>query len=262
MRRSTARRAVVIGAATMLALTSAGMVAAADPATPTPTVPALPADLVAAVQRDLHLSADQYLERADLAQRLAAFATTLREQYRDAFAGTWLDENGRGIVALATSPAFDDARKAVTDAGFETKEVARSEPELANLATQFDEWLATQPADVSRVVRGVAIDTVANTVAVRIEGIAGLPLPSFLNVVRTVAMPAVASAEPVPVTTVAGDYSRTDLAGGDAYAASNTNGSLRCSLGFNAVDAAGAVVNVSAGHCDPDLASAGTPNAS
>jgi len=50
------------------------------------------------------------------------------------------------------------------------------------------------------------------------------------------------------------------MAGGDAYVSVLDNSGMRCSLGFNGTQN-GQVVNITAGHCNPDLPSAGGPNA-
>jgi NAD(P)-dependent dehydrogenase (short-subunit alcohol dehydrogenase family) len=50
------------------------------------------------------------------------------------------------------------------------------------------------------------------------------------------------------------------MAGGDAYVSVLDNSGMRCSLGFNGSQN-GQVVNITAGHCNPDLPSAGGPNA-
>lgn len=265
MRRSTARRAATFGSAALLILASTGSLAAADPAPgPDPAIPGLPAELVAAVSRDLHLTADQYMQRADLAQRLAVFAQTARTQFPESFAGAWLDETGRAVVALAPSAQLETASALVEGAGFDVKSVATNEAGLRDQKSAFDAWLATQPVEIADAVRAVAIDVVNNSIAVRVDNVVGgLQLPNFLAPARIVTMPNPLAAEPLGTTTdVAGELPRNALAGGDSYASSSDNGGLRCSLGFNATNGAGEIVNVTAGHCDPNRAAAGTPDAS
>ncbi|MGW6377149.1 protease, partial [Rhodococcus sp. NPDC055112] len=75
MRSTRARRAAMIGTAALLLVAPCVALAQAEPTAP---APALPADMVAAIQRDLGLSPAQYLERAAAGQELKAFADTLR----------------------------------------------------------------------------------------------------------------------------------------------------------------------------------------
>ena len=216
----------------------------------------LPAQLIEAVTRDLKISPDEYLRRADVAQQVAAFSTTAQRQFPQAFAGAWLNDAGNAVVALASGPGADQAREAAQSAGFEVRNVAKSESALRGEKTAFENWLAAAPPEIANLVRGVVIDTVNNAIAVRVEQ-AGLPLPSFIDPSRVVvtAPPVAGERVDLSATPVAGDGNGA-LAGGDAYASVVGRSSLRCSLGFNGTDRAGNVINISAGHCNPDIGSA------
>ncbi|UGT58312.1 S1 family peptidase [Nocardia asteroides] len=229
-------------------------------AQPAPAVD-LPAQLVEAVTRDLKISPEEYLRRAEVAQQVAAFATTAQRQFPQSFAGAWLNDAGNAVVALAQGPGADEAATAAESAGFEVRNVAKSESALRGEKTAFENWLDTAPAEVSALVRGVVIDPVNNAIAVRVEQ-AGLPLPSFIDPSRVVvtAPPVAGERVDLTATPVAGDGNGA-LAGGDGYASVMGRSSLRCSLGFNGTDRSGNVINISAGHCNPDLGSAGTGNA-
>ncbi|WP_280338636.1 S1 family peptidase [Nocardia neocaledoniensis] len=229
-------------------------------AQPAPAVD-LPAQLVEAVTRDLKISPEEYLRRAEVAQQVAAFATTAQRQFPQSFAGAWLNDAGNAVVALAQGPGADEAATAAESAGFEVRNVAKSESALRGEKTAFENWLDSAPAEVSALVRGVVIDPVNNAIAVRVEQ-AGLPLPSFIDPSRVVvtAPPVAGERVDLDATPVAGDGTGA-LAGGDGYASVVGRSSLRCSLGFNGTDRAGNVINISAGHCNPDLGSAGTGNA-
>lgn len=220
----------------------------------------MPADLIAAVARDLKISPEEYLHRADLAQQLAAFATTAQRQFPQVFAGSWLDDGGKAVVALAPGPGADEARTAATSAGFEVHNVAKSEAALRGEKSAFERWLEGQPEAVSALVRGVVVDPVNNSIAVRVEQ-AGLPMPNFVDPSRVIVTAPPVAGEQLQATPVAGATQTGPLAGGDGFAAIAGRTSLRCSLGFNGTDRAGNVVNITAGHCNPDLASAGSGNA-
>ncbi|MEV0028764.1 S1 family peptidase [Nocardia sp. NPDC050793] len=225
-------------------------VANADPA------PALPADLIAAVTRDLKISPEEYLRRAELGQQVAAFATSAQRQYPQVFGGAWLDDAGKAVVAVAQGPGADEARKAAESAGFEVRNVAKSEAALRGEKSAFERWLESQPEAVTALVRGAVIDTVNNSIAVRVDQ-AGLPMPSFVDPARVIVVAPPVAGEQLPQgTAIAEGDNRAALAGGDGYASVGGGSQLRCSFGFNGTDRAGNVVNISAGHCNPDLGNA------
>lgn len=260
--RSTARqtgfrKSVIAASAAILLFGPSAAVANAEPA-----VPGLPAELLSAVTRDLKISPDEYLRRAELGQQVAAFATSAQRQYPQVFAGAWLDDAGKAVVALAQGPGAQEARQAAQSAGFEVRDVAKSEAALRGEKSAFERWLDSQPAAVSALVRGVVIDTVNNSIAVRVDQ-AGVPMPSFVDPARVIVTAPPVAGETLPQgTPIAEGVDRASLTGGDGYAAVGGDVQLRCSFGFNGTDRAGNVVNISAGHCDPNGAAAGGANAS
>ncbi|RMI27565.1 protease, partial [Nocardia stercoris] len=104
----------MIGTAALLLTVPSVALTLAQPPAPAPAAPAsaLPADLVAAIQRDLGLSPDQYLDRAETGQNLVRFADSIRGTFPDSFAGAWLDADGTPVVGLADGPDKDAARTA------------------------------------------------------------------------------------------------------------------------------------------------------
>jgi streptogrisin C len=260
MRRSFARRAAVIGSAAALLIGPAALVAQADPA-PVQTTD-LPAELVEALDRDLQISPERFLQDAARSQDLARFAETAREQFAAVFAGVWLDDHGTATVGLAEGEQFDEARSSAEDAGFAVQRTEDSENALNDELKALNDWLETQPPAIADVVRGVAIDVINNDVIVRAENVAGLELPEFLSGVRVLFAPVELTPQPAAdLHPVAGNAAPDALLGGDAYASLGQGAGLRCSLGFNAEDNRGPV-NITAGHCDPNRAQAGTDWAS
>lgn len=254
--------AFAASATTALLVGSLAATASADPAkAPTPN---LPADLTAAVQRDLKISPQEYLRRANLAQQVAAFSTTAERQYPQTFGGAWLNDAGKAVIALAPGAGHDDASKAATKAGFQVKQVAKTETELRSEKNAFQQWLSGQPQSVSAKVRGAVIDTVNNALAVRVDK-AGLPMPGFIDPARVIVMAAAPSVpqagDVAKAADVAGAMPSTPVAAGDAYASVAGKEQLICSSGFNGTDSRGNVVNITAGHCDPNIPAAGTANA-
>ncbi|WP_225726015.1 MULTISPECIES: S1 family peptidase [unclassified Nocardia] len=235
-----------------------GPTAAVANAQPDPA-PQLPPELITAITRDLKISPQEYLHRADVAQQVAAFGTTAQRQYPQVFAGSWLDDAGKAVVALAQGPGSDEARKAAQSAGFEVRNVAKSEMTLRGEKSAFEQWLSGQPAEVASQVRGAVIDTVNNTVAVRVDK-SGLPMPSFIDPARVIVMPAPPQAGEPIAAAIASASNLGPKAAGDSYASLMGRMQLRCSLGFNGT-LNGSTVNISAGHCNPDIPSAGSDNA-
>ncbi|MFC3963447.1 S1 family peptidase [Nocardia jiangsuensis] len=257
-RSGTFRKTVIAASAAVLLFGPTAAVASADPAA---DAGALPADLIAAVQRDLKISADEYLNRADVAQQVAAFATNAQRQFPQVFGGAWLDDAGRAVVALAQGPGADEARQAAESAGFEVRNVAKSEAALRGEKSAFERWLDGQPAEIANLVRGVVIDTVNNSIAVRVDQV-GLPMPSFVDPSRVIVMAPPIAGEQAPKPQAAEiAEANGQLSAGDGYASVAGDTSLRCSLGFNGTDRNGNVVNITAGHCNPDIPSAGAGNA-
>ncbi|WP_143187320.1 Ig-like domain repeat protein, partial [Rhodococcus maanshanensis] len=196
MRRTRARRAAMIGTAALLLVAPCVTLAQAEPTGP---APALPADMVAAIQRDLGLSPAQYLDQADTGQDLAAFADTLRGKFPTAYAGAWLDAAGTPLVGLADGPDKAAARTAVEAAGFKVKDQARSEQVLSGLLGQLNAWVQQLPAPLAGLVNGTAIDPAANDIALNVTDTAagqGLQLPGFLGFVRVAQGPAASSELP------------------------------------------------------------------
>ncbi|MFI7194965.1 S1 family peptidase [Nocardia nova] len=259
--RTRLRSAAVAASAAVLVLGPLAATSSADPA-PAPA-PNLPADLVAAVQRDLKISPEEYLHRADVAQHVAAFTATAQRQFPQAFAGAWLDDAGKAVVALAPGQGLDEAKKAAQEAGFGVKDVAKSQTVLRSEKNAFQQWLSGQPEAVVQAVRGVVIDTVNNSIAVRVDK-AGVPMPGFVDPAHVIVMaaPPVGPPESDPqVKPIAGEQPNAPRAGGDSYASVAGKMQLVCSTGFNGVDRNGNPVNITAGHCDPNIPAAGTANA-
>ncbi|MFD6351206.1 S1 family peptidase [Nocardia tengchongensis] len=269
-------------------------------AQPAPAAPAsgLPEDLVAAIQRDLGLSPAQYLDRAETGQNLVRFADSIRGTFPGSFAGAWLDTDGTPVVGLSDGPDKAAARTAVEAAGYQVKDQQRSERTLLDQLGQVGDWIRSRPVELSGHVASASIDPVANDIALSTDAAQGqgLQLPDFLGFVRlvlgslgsaqppttqppvtttkppvtttkppvtttkppvTTTKPPVTTTKP-PVTTTTGQPPAADaMLGGDGY----NFGEHYCSLGFNATDGSGNIVNITAGHCDPNSQNAGGPDA-
>ncbi|WP_194816377.1 S1 family peptidase [Nocardia sp. XZ_19_385] len=243
-------KSAIAASAAILLFAPTAAVANAEPE-PAPA-PALPVELITAIARDLKISPEEYLRRSDVSQELASFAATAQRQFPEVYGGSWLNETGQAVVALTQGPGADEARKAAQDAGFEVRTVAKSESALRGEKSAFQRWLDEQPEPVAALIRGVAIDTVNNSIAVRVDQ-PGLPMPSFVDPSRVLVMAPPVAAEQLPeAAPIAGAIERGSLTGGDGYASVAGRTSLRCSFGFNGT-LGGKPVNITAGHCNPAL---------
>mgnify|MGYP002652656914 CR=1 FL=1 len=146
----------------------------------------LPAGLVAALQRDLGISPDEFFARSDRAEKFAGFVA----QAGGAVSAAWLD-NGRPTITLGAGA--DAVRKLAEKAGITVVSAEQAPRKLS------DKVELTGPTGTGE-----------------------------------------------PTTTASTDGG---LRGGDTYFVDTPDGKARCSYGFNATDAAGKPVVITAGHC-------------
>ncbi|GAB0108648.1 hypothetical protein JMUB6875_76840 [Nocardia sp. JMUB6875] len=130
-------RALVCGAVVLLSLLgSPPVVVSAQSANL-----GLPADLVAAVVRDLRISPREYLRRAELSQRVAEFSASAARRFPHAFAGGRLDDSGNAVVAVVPGVGSDGVVEAVRSAGFDIEYVVGPHvaltalPDITNVGT-------------------------------------------------------------------------------------------------------------------------------
>ncbi|MGB3772995.1 MAG: S1 family peptidase [Rhodococcus sp. (in: high G+C Gram-positive bacteria)] len=217
------------------------------PSVPTQlTVDALPTELVDAVQRDLQMSPQEYLDRASQAQRLRSYADDFRRERPTEFAGAWIGEDGVPVVAVTTTEA---ARQVAQD-GYASRQSPVSADSLESSLDEFGRWVAALPREISSQINSAAVDVLQGRIVV---DIANSPIGRALNLPTTIAnlQVVLAPAAPAPAPPVA-------ATGGDDYVTSSDDIAVAplsnieiCSFGFSATDAAGNPVNLSAGHCDP-----------
>ncbi|GAB2704768.1 S1 family peptidase [Nocardia thraciensis] len=210
----------------------------------------LPADLVAAIERDLRVTPQQYLRRAAQSQRLADFAVFARIAYPSAFAGVHMDGD-RAVVSLADGAGVADARQVVQQAGFDVAMVADSEAALRARRAAFERWLAAQPAAVVDNIRSYGIDVAHNALAV--HQVRDAQLPRDLGPIRSVAAsgPKTGPDTNPPGPGVLATTPESPYIGGTPYGVAYGDNTPRCTLGFNGTDGAGNAVNITAGHCNP-----------
>ncbi|MGW4479474.1 S1 family peptidase [Rhodococcus triatomae] len=246
MRLPLALRAAILASATFL---TAGALAQAAPREPLVTekqVTQLPAELVEAIARDLKMTPQQYLERAELAQRLGSYADELRQSEPETFAGSWIATDGRPIVAVTTT----EAAQRVSAAGYGTHMAAVSERQLENARGQLNQWITTLPEDVSAQVNSTSIDVLNNQVVIDVVNSPvgrALNLPTLLAQLKVIVSPG--GGGPVDPRPQGGDTYVTTATPLTPETPTESIG--LCSFGFNAVGADGGAYNLSAGHCDP-----------
>ncbi|MGW4063604.1 S1 family peptidase [Amycolatopsis sp. NPDC004747] len=226
------RRSRVLAATAIVWLAAAGAVVPAEAAA------SADPNLVAAVQRDLHLGAAQ---ANDLLAREAAAGRTerdLRAALGTRFGGAWLTPGAAGLVVAVTDPAEAGRVRA---AGAEPKVVRRSERDLTAVKSTLDRT-ARPP---STAVSGWYVDPAANTVVVQAQPAAVDAAGAFVKAsgVDPAAVRISVSAgtprtveDRVPLGIYGGDLLRVPLG--------------RCSLGFTVLSYVQHFVGwATAGHC-------------
>ncbi len=245
--RATVKAAVVAFASTVLLGPTFAAPAQASPAPNQPAADQLPPELAQAISRDLKMTPAEYLDRAAEAQQLRDYARQFRAERPDEFAGAWLGPDGKPIMAVTS---LDAARIAATD-GYQTRLAPISANSLEDSLDQLARWVNGLPREISSAVNSVAIDFLNSQLVVNVANTpAGhvLNLPTLIANIKVVLSP-----------NSGGPVERRPM-GGDTYISAPTsldNEALKsvdvCSFGFNSVDAAGNALNISAGHCDPNL---------
>lgn len=225
------RRCLVV----LCSVAVAGAMAGAAPAGGAPVGPeaAPPSsghdELVAALQRDLNLTAEQVHLLLDLEARAAEVEEGLRVELGASYGGTWLTEVDGGIGELVVGVTDDGLAARVRDAGAVPQLVARSEAELDGLAALLDE----SPEPVPDSVLGWHVDVAVNQVILlaRLGGTAeALDFASRSGAQEGSVTVEETDEDPQPFH---------DIRGGDAYYPGG-----RCSVGFAVTGGF-----VTAGHC-------------
>lgn len=251
MRKSVARRAAVkaaiIGSTVLLAPLFCATSGSAAPAPEQLGAEDLPAELVEALSRDLNMTPTEYLDRSARAQQLQTYAAEFRAERPDVFAGAWISQEGKPVVAV-TSP---DAAQVASADGYQTRLAPVSAAALETSLTQLNQWVAGQPRDISQIINSIAIDFLNSQLIVNV---ANTPLAHMLNLPTLIA-----NIKVVLGPDGGGPVERRPM-GGDTYISAPgplDDVELRtvdvCSFGFNSVDSAGNALNISAGHCNPNL---------
>ncbi|MCL2536016.1 MAG: S1 family peptidase [Nocardiaceae bacterium] len=251
---SLARRVAVLGSSTLLLVAPFAASAHAEPTDTTRSsgsdvtqlsADELPADLVEAITRDLHISPQEYLDRAARAQELSSYAAEFRAEHPQEFAGAWMGLDGHPVVAVTTTEA---AQVAAQD-GYRTHMAPVSLEGLEQSVGDFNSWVADLPREIASQVGSATIDVLNNQIVVDVANSPvgrALDLPTLIANIKV----QLSNFGPVPVDRA--------VMGGDSYVTAakplvDTPGEEIgvCSFGFNGVDRNGNAVNISAGHCDP-----------
>ncbi|GLW35312.1 ricin-type beta-trefoil lectin domain protein [Actinoplanes regularis] len=217
--------ALVVGAATVAAVGMSPPASFASPA-PTPVHLDLAPGMLAAMQRDLHLDADQIAARLTTEAAAPVIEKRLRTQLGTHFAGAWIPDGASRLTVAVTGRA--DAEK-VRAEGANPVIVERGQNDLDAARAKLDKRGAQAPD----TIRGWYVDPATNSVVITTK-------PGTEAQAREFA--ATAKAGPVTVRTTA-EQPRPmyDTRGGDQYV---INGNTLCSVGF---PVAGGFVT--AGHC-------------
>ncbi len=229
-------RSGIFVAALITGLATAPSATAAPP--PSPAAPATQnAGMLAAMQRDLGLTADQAVARLATENRANDTNLVLRKDLGGTYAGGWLAD-GKLVVGVTSSAAASSVRAH----GATARVVARSEKALDAVRSSLDRNMSAAP----KTVPGWYVDTPSNTVVVLSRPDATAAAWRFVRAsgVATDAVRVVASHEsPRPLI---------DVVGGNAY---YIGSGTRCSVGFSVQGGF-----VTAGHCGRTGATTSQPS--
>ncbi len=209
---------MAVAAVAVLAGALATTVSPAAVAAPEPS-----ADLLAAMQRDLGLNAQQAADRLRQESAAAVLQHVAKGFAGDEFGGAWFDASiGKLVVGVTDAAKADRLRRL----GAEPRTVAHKASDLDSAKARLDAEKA--PAEVT----GWYVDTRANAVTITVKRGQAAAAKSLVEKVGTLAK--VVETDEAPRVL-------KDIRGGDAYYINNAS---RCSVGF-AVQGG----FVSAGHC-------------
>ncbi|KOX21568.1 MULTISPECIES: putative Ig domain-containing protein [unclassified Streptomyces] len=235
--RPVRHRHLLTGLATVTAVVGLGVLPAhAGPPAPSPAVP-VPADVRAAMGRDLGLSADGVRDRIAAEQAAERVATAVRATVGDRVPGLWFDASDGRLHAAVTTGADADA---VRRAGAVAQRVRHSAAALDAAARQVGRWAENVPGLLSwgPDVRGnrveVVLDPAGSTAATdalrtRLAGLGDLV--------------AITESEDAP------RQQGGNVVGGEKWV---PGAESPCSIGFSVTRSGGAKAFLTAGHCTND----------
>ncbi|WFE40948.1 ricin-type beta-trefoil lectin domain protein [Micromonospora sp. WMMD998] len=224
------RTMALLTAATLALPMHAAAPQAASPAPRVGTqVSGLPAEMAAAMRRDLHLTDDQLTTRLTSEAAAAVVDRRLRARLGARYAGSWLDPDGPLTVAVTDESAATTVRAE----GARPRLVSRTLTTLTSARTTLDRHARRHPPGAA--VRGWYVDAAANEVVVRVA-------PGQEHTARAFVGGSGLAGTPVRYAT-APDAPRPlyDIRGGDQFL---INGNVLCSVGFAVTGGF-----VTAGHC-------------
>jgi streptogrisin C len=187
--------------------------------------------LLAAMQRDLGVDADQATARVKRAAWASGVAAKLRSASGDSYAGSWLGKDGTTLNIAITDAGLADRVRA---AGATPKLVERSVAELDAAKRALD----AEAAKADRRLPGWYVDVAGNQVVIQ-------ALPGDTDRAEDLAEDAGIPAEAVKVVvTKNAPKPLADVIGAEPYFVNIGGGQARCSIGF-AVEGG----FLTAGHC-------------
>jgi streptogrisin C len=190
-------------------------------------------ELLAAMQRDLGVSADQATTRVKRAAWASGVAAQLRSASGDSYAGSWLGKDGTTLNIGITDA---DLAGQVRAAGATPRLVERSVAELDSAKKALD----AEATRSDRRLPGWYVDVAANQVVVQ-------ALAGDTDRAEDLAEDAGIPAEAVKVVVTKAPKPLADVIGAEPYYVNLGGGQARCSIGF-AVEGG----FLTAGHCGPE----------
>ncbi|MDQ3405030.1 MAG: S1 family peptidase [Actinomycetota bacterium] len=198
--------------------------------TSSPSSPKVSAALSQALQRDLHLTADQAAQRLGQEETARTVEQHAKNVLGNSYAGSWFDADSGKLIALTTNPA---KAKALSGAEVQVRTATRTAAELDAVKTGID-TLAGRHAPAA--VNGWYVDIQSNSVVITVNK------TKLDDAAKSFVKKAKAGRDHVRVVEeTTSPQAMADVVGGWPY---YINFAGRCSVGFSVYGGF-----VTAGHC-------------
>ena len=138
-----------------------------------PERPELDPGMVAALERDLGMSQDQYLVTLETERLVPAVEASARQLYGDSFAGTWIEHDAAGNPRVVVGTTAQSAKRLPAVEGAETRQVTYSLYELDQAVNALDLSATSRVARRLDGVQSWGVDLPNNRVVVTLSPGAG-----------------------------------------------------------------------------------------
>ncbi|MEN4904923.1 S1 family peptidase [Luteimonas sp. TWI1416] len=138
-----------------------------------PGLPTLDPGMVAALERDLGMTQDQYRVSVDAERKVPATEAAARQRYGDSYAGTWIEHDADGHPRLIVGTAVQGGQRLPAVEGAEVRQVRYSLYELEQAVHALDQSATSRIMRRLDGVQSWGVDLPNNRVVVTLSPGAG-----------------------------------------------------------------------------------------